>query len=271
MSRTFGRLAAAAARAVTLPLERWRRAQALAHAAMILAPDWTVETARGRLTFAGPTGGPLQDPHGFGRDEPETVAWIDGMPDDAVFWDIGANVGVYSVYAGRRGLRVLAFEPWVSTHAVLIDNVARNGVGDQVQTFTIALAAKTGIDALYMEEGRREAGHALHSFGTPLTVLGTIRRGFRQTAIGFAIDDFIRQFAVPAPTHVKLDVDGIETDILQGGAVTLTEATREVIIEILDAENPAQAADIRRLMTGFGYRETPTGIAGARNKLFVRA
>lgn len=270
MSRTFGRLAAAAARAVTLPLERWRRAQALAHAAMILAPDWTVATRAGKLVFAGPTGRALQDPHGFGRDEPETVAWIERMPGDAVFWDIGANVGVYSVYAGKRGLRVLAFEPSVATHAVLVGNVARNGVGDMVQTFTVALAARTGIDALYMDEGRLEAGHALHSFGTPRTVLGTIQRGFRQTAIGYAIDDFVRQFGVPAPTHVKLDVDGIETDILAGGAAALTGVTREVMIEILDAENPGQAAEIRAMMAGFGYRETPTAIDGARNKLFVR-
>src|SRR5262249_32214195 len=42
--------------------------------------------------------------------EPDMIRWIDGFEPDTVFWDIGANVGVFTLYAAlARGVRVLAF------------------------------------------------------------------------------------------------------------------------------------------------------------------
>ena len=35
----------------------------------------------------------------FATKEPETLEWIDGLPEGCVLWDIGANVGLYTVYA----------------------------------------------------------------------------------------------------------------------------------------------------------------------------
>ena len=44
--------------------------------------------------------------------EPETLEWIDRMNDDSVLWDIGANVGIYSIYAAvSKRANVIAFEP----------------------------------------------------------------------------------------------------------------------------------------------------------------
>ena len=43
--------------------------------------------------------------------EPETIEWIDSFKPGETLWDIGANVGIYSIYAGLRGLNVLSFEP----------------------------------------------------------------------------------------------------------------------------------------------------------------
>jgi FkbM family methyltransferase len=119
----------------------------------------------------------------------EPVAWIESLPADAVLWDIGANVGLYAIYAAKRGVRVLAFEPAASTLAVLTRNIELNAVSDKVAAYGVALSDKTKLDALYMDSARTEPGHAVHSFGTRRTVAGTIEGGFQQATIGFTADD----------------------------------------------------------------------------------
>ena len=48
----------------------------------------------------------------FSNKVPETVKWIDSMPEGLVLWDIGANFGLYSVYAAKKSkCKVWAFEP----------------------------------------------------------------------------------------------------------------------------------------------------------------
>src|SRR3954454_23342205 len=56
--------------------------------------------------------------------EPDTIKWIDSFPAESVFWDIGANVGVYSLYAATRpGLSILSFEPLAANFHVLSRNI----------------------------------------------------------------------------------------------------------------------------------------------------
>lgn len=269
MSRSVGRLAAGFARFVTAPLHPWRKAGARAYASQLLLPHWTIATRYGPLTFEGPSIRALHDPHGFNVDEPETVAWIDAMPTDAVLWDIGANVGLYAIYAGKRGVRVLAFEPAASTLAVLTRNIELNAVSDRVAAYGVALSDRTGLDALYMAAGRTEAGHATHSFGTRRTVEGEIEGGFQQATIGYTADDFAASFNAPTPTHVKLDVDGIETAILKGAAGLLRTQVRELMVEVHDQLNPAQAKEIRAALAEAGFVEKPTAHPKGRNKLFA--
>jgi hypothetical protein len=64
--------------------------------------------------------------------EVDTIAWIDGFKDNQVFWDIGANVGVYSLYAAiKRQLRVSAFEPSSANYYALTRNCQLNGLTER--------------------------------------------------------------------------------------------------------------------------------------------
>ena len=61
----------------------------------------------------------------------------------------------------------------------------------------------------------------------------TIKSNFRQGSIGFSINDYVRQFSPPHPTHVKLDADGLEPGILRGGQNTLSSrSVKSVIVEV---------------------------------------
>ena len=65
--------------------------------------------------------------------EPDTIAWIDGFEPGSVLWDIGANVGVYSLYAAlARDVRVVAFEPAAANFFLLTRNIALNGLNAKI-------------------------------------------------------------------------------------------------------------------------------------------
>ena len=59
----------------------------------------------------------------FSTKEPETLEWINSIPQGSVLWDIGANVGLYSCYAAKaRDCQVFSFEPSVFN----LEQLARN-------------------------------------------------------------------------------------------------------------------------------------------------
>ena len=65
----------------------------------------------------------------FSEKEPETLEWIDEIPHNSILWDIGANVGLYSIYAAkRRNCQVFAFEPSVFNLELLARNIYLNNL-----------------------------------------------------------------------------------------------------------------------------------------------
>jgi len=90
----------------------WRRVDTRLRVAEGLLSHQRVETRYGPLIFVTTHPQALQYPREFATAEPETLAWIDAFETPCRFWDIGANIGVFSIYAGlRAGIEVRAFEP----------------------------------------------------------------------------------------------------------------------------------------------------------------
>ena len=81
--------------------------------------------------------------------EPDMIRWINGLSNDAVFWDIGANVGVFSLYAAtQQSCKVLAFEPAAANFYALTRNISLNGLGNDVHAYCVALAGATELGSL---------------------------------------------------------------------------------------------------------------------------
>ena len=100
----------------------------------------------------------------FATKEPETLEWIDGLPEGCVLWDIGANVGLYTVYAAlRRKCHVVAFEPSVFNLELLARNLYLNKIHDKVTLLPLALSDRMGSNLLRMTT--TEWGGALSTFG----------------------------------------------------------------------------------------------------------
>ena len=153
----------------------------------------------------------------FSTKEPDTLNWIDDFKKEKVFWDIGANVGLYTVYAAlRRKCRVVAFEPSVFNLELLSRNLYLNGLHQQVTLLPLALADKMGRNLLRMTS--TEWGGALSTFGADVGWDGhSIQEVFAFSTYGLSMDQAVEVLGMPAPHFIKMDVDGIEHLILEGG------------------------------------------------------
>ncbi len=183
--------------------------------------------------------------------EPETVAWIEEfIRGGDVVYDIGANVGAYSLLIAKhlsgRG-KVYAFEPSFSTFAQLCGNVALNQCSETVSPMYVALAEHTGM--AYFNYTSMDAGTALHALGD---AAGLAKVVHRQPILSFALDELIDHFSLERPNHIKLDVDGIEFDILRGARQALSDpALRTIIVE---TEETREGADrIREVLGDAGF------------------
>jgi FkbM family methyltransferase len=171
--------------------------------------------------------------------EPETIKWIESFgPKDIVF-DVGANVGAYTLVAASRmteGGHVYAFEPSFLNFPQLCKNIALNGCSAKVTAFNVALADKTGIETFNYQN--LDAGGALHTLGEAIDYKEEhFTPAFRQAVLSFSLDDFRTQFKLPVPQHLKIDVDGIEFKVLKGADKTLSDLSlKSILIELPERE-----------------------------------
>ena len=87
----------------------------------------------------------------FATKEPETLDWIDALPSGAILWDIGANVGLYSVYAAiKRDTQVYAFEPSVFNLEQLERIIHLNKLQRRITIVPVALSERTGASLFKM-------------------------------------------------------------------------------------------------------------------------
>jgi FkbM family methyltransferase len=170
----------------------------------------------------------------FSTKEPETLEWIDLMPRDSILWDIGANVGLYSIYAAKKiNAKVWAFEPSVFNLNLLARNIFLNELTNNICIVPLPLSDKIGASKMHMPS--IESGGALSTFGELYGWDGKpILQVFEFQTIGVSMDDALKMLFISKPDFIKMDVDGIEHLILSGGQEVLN-TVKGVLIEINDA------------------------------------
>ncbi len=173
------------------------------------------------------------------RKEPLTVGWLDGQvrPGDVVY-DIGANVGAYALIAASRcapGGRVVAFEPSYASFAHLCDNIVLNNLSTIIIPIPLPLGDESALATLNYH--RLYPGHARHSAGTGDTDARGESPVYRQPVLLARLDDLVRQFSLPVPRLIKMDVDGAEVRVLRGARALLQHPSLEEILTEIDVHN----------------------------------
>jgi FkbM family methyltransferase len=230
------------------------------------------------LKFYTPTPALIRRAEDLLAKEPDMIRWLNTIPMGSILWDVGANVGVFSLYAARmRQATVLGFEPLAANFHVLSRNIQINNLEKQVTAFCVAFADGSKLGVLNVASP--EMGTSLSQFGRAGEVSpywdGSIT-ATTQGMVGFTIDEFIAQFRPPFPNYLKIDVDGLEWPILRGAKQMLGDSRlRSAMIE-LSVSNKEETSEALSFLKERGLHLTSTGeiqgtaSAKAANHLFER-
>ncbi|HLB41793.1 MAG TPA: FkbM family methyltransferase [Gammaproteobacteria bacterium] len=169
----------------------------------------------------------------FATKEPETLNWIKNFKKEDTLLDIGANVGIYSLYAASRGHKIVSIEPDALNFALLNLNIKDNEFNRQITAFPYSVHEKSKPSILNIH--RYYWGGTASSFDRSLDWKGeNMSPVFKQGSPGISVDDFIEGCNF-FPNHIKIDIDGNEFLVLCGATKTLNNPNcKSVLIELFE-------------------------------------
>lgn len=145
---------------------------------------------------------------------------------DAVFVDIGANAGYYSILSAKAGARVYAFEPIPATYQRLCRNIELNQLTG-VKTLHMGLGEKAGSEIFYYDKkssgSSSRANLDYYSDGMAIQIECPIT----------TLDAVCAQEEIDQIDLIKCDVEGGELFVFRGGVQTLSKHRPYVLCEML--------------------------------------
>jgi FkbM family methyltransferase len=163
---------------------------------------------------------------------------IRSAPAPFVFVDLGANVGLFSLFVAAHapGARIVAVEPDAQSLARFAHNAGANGLA--IEPLPVALAAREGTARLHIDEKDRGGSHTGGADGIPVPAVPLL------AVVG----------ELPRIDAMKIDIEGMERAVLEpffrAAPARLHPALLIVEIGRQDSD------DLLALLAGFGYRAT---------------
>lgn len=195
--------------------------------------------------------------------EADTIEWIENMPKGDTFVDIGANIGIYTIFAAKHGLKVIAFEPEAQNYALLCRSIMVND-GIDATAYCLALSDEWKLDQLYLSNFL--PGGSCHTFGADLDHRLEHRNRpaetLRQGALALPLD----QLNLHAD-HIKIDCDGLEHKIVAGGAQTIGKC-KSILVEINQALSEHMNTVSYLQEVGFRYDQAQVDKATRKEGMF---
>jgi FkbM family methyltransferase len=159
----------------------------------------------------------------------------------SVIYDVGANIGFYSLLAARQGAQVFAFEPDVQIAGSLERHARLNSLSAKIEVIRAAVFSTSGFVALEPADTAR--GHGNAHVGTHTEPSNSTVQVPCTT-----LDDFAQGHI--APDTIKIDVEGAESNVLEGAEKLFTQYRPHLICEVHD---PANASFVDTWLKTRGY------------------
>jgi len=207
-----------------------------------------------------------------------TIAWMRAVPPGSVVYDVGANIGIDSLIAAERAdrsVRVVAIEPFPANFASLVKNMVHNGLQDRVIPVPFGLGRATGL--VRYNWANAQPGGALHSFGAIVKPRSgeVVTPVAHHECVCYRLDDLVKLPDLPFPTHIKIDVDGGELEVLAGAPEVMRDPRcRALQVEVIDVDAArTRSREVTELLAVAGFSlvgEHAHALARVRDLQFAR-
>jgi FkbM family methyltransferase len=266
MTKTLAIFMNALLRALTALLPRWKRLTVRARLYDGLQPFEDVKVGGNRLKLFIPDRTCVYWAKEGPGSEPATNAWVNSFTGSDTFVDIGANIGLYSLMAAANGVsRVYAIEPNPFSFSVLARNIVANGFGSVIIPLCLAMSNRSSIVTFKL--GGPHAGTIKNE------IIGEEPHpdGMSITTASFSMDELFRVQGISGINHLKIDVDGLELEILRGASGLLSDkALKSVLVED-NSKNEREESELVSFLGQFDFSLTNAwGRDGTDNKIFIR-
>jgi FkbM family methyltransferase len=178
--------------------------------------------------------------------EAGTIEWINSLNENDIFFDIGANIGIYTIYAAPRVKKVVAFEPHLGNAFRLLQNIDLNNFKN-VNLIASPIHNKLGLF---------DFSYRSLELGESFNELSEESRGSVEQKVALHLDFFVENHFLPMPTCVKLDVDGNEFLVLQSMKKILSGGSvKSLIVEYNREKNETVENNrLRNFLEEMNYR-----------------
>jgi FkbM family methyltransferase len=198
------------------------------------------------ILFAVPNAKCLYFAKSINTREADTNKWLESLRHDDVFFDVGANNGVFALIASKiYGCKSYAFEPHYASYFILQQNIYANKLENLVTLYPLAISKDTTISNLYLSS--KTAGKSLNQFGSKLESSNHLWNAvIPQGSVSMSLDKVSELLGI-VPTYLKIDVDGIESSIVKGATTILADKRLKRIMIEFNPEKKEDCAAARTL------------------------
>lgn len=180
--------------------------------------------------------------------------WLESaLQPGMVFYDIGANIGFFSVIAAEKVTpqgHVYSFEPVSGTHDRLVENIQLNKIDKHVTTFLAAASDHVGEAQIYIPDKGMDAWNSL----AVKPEAGNYRLDTIKTIV---LDELVANQTLRSPDIIKIDVEGWELHVLKGLQQTLQTYHPTLYVEFTSANLKAagtNCAELAEFIRALGYQ-----------------
>jgi len=189
------------------------------------------------------------------------IRYLNLKPGDIMI-DVGACIGSWTIHAALLGAHVHAFEMGESQLKALDYNLRLNNIQDRVTVHDTALQADDTQEMLFDGIMQMRSRPVIESCIKAASLKQIPKESIIYTDVmkpvkSTTLDNWMKENR-DSVTHIeliKIDIEGMELEVLHGALHTIREFIPNLVVEIHDNDNPQLRIDIEKFLKDLGYKQ----------------